>query len=360
MYKKLGITVAVVLLIALQAVSAPPPPKNPFALLRCLSKPLSLGKPTVPALRLDVIRGTFGAPKCLPRDATPCTSQTNFGIKPVATPVAMAPLFRPTFPNLLPEKNCATGAACSLELGGLSSAAALPVSLVRQETQTVQKPRGRFPDRTQIDAVIFDMDGTLLDSLSAWEHASARYLQTRGVEVTAKMEEYIQQTSLLEGANYLKRELNLSESPEELLAGTLEIVRQRYLTDVTPKAGALQLLRTLQAQGVKISVATASDKELAQRVFEKWGMDAYIDFIITCDEVGAGKLSPVVYETALERLGTERRRTLVVEDALYALQTAKKAGFLTAGIAEPYQAADQEQVQQTGDFFFISFEDSLR
>ncbi len=238
-----------------------------------------------------------------------------------------------------------------------------PACLLSSDTRGDRQNQtsARFPDKTKIDAVIFDMDGTLLNSLAAWDHAAMRYLKTRGIEMPEAMEEEILHMSLTEGAAYLQKKLNVPETPEELLAGTLGVVRQHYLNDVTPKAGVLALLHHLHAQGIKISVATASDKEIALRVFKKWGLDMYIDFVITCDEVGVGKLSPKIYDQALERLGTARGRTLVVEDALYALKTAKAAGFLTAGIADSYHApAHEDEVRKTGDYFFTSFEDSLK
>ncbi|MDD7501931.1 MAG: HAD-IA family hydrolase, partial [Elusimicrobia bacterium] len=91
----------------------------------------------------------------------------------------------------------------------------------------------------------------------------------------------------------------------------------------------------------------------AEAAFKRTGLMEYIDFIITCDEVGVGKHNPLVYETALKKLGTNRKRTLVVEDALYALQTAKKAGFPTAGVYETSaeQAAFRADANYCVDFF---------
>ena len=215
--------------------------------------------------------------------------------------------------------------------------------------------RTKFPDKNRIDAVIFDMDGTLLDSLPAWDHAAARYLKTRGIELPASVEEHIKHLSLLEGARYIVAQLNLPDRPEDLLEHTLAVVRQQYLTEILPKPGAVEILKKLHEQGIKICVATASDAALAQAAFERLDLMQYIDFIIACDEVGEGKHSPIIYEAALYRLGTSKKRTLVVEDALYAVQTAKRAGFLTAGVYEPFHPADYEnRVKSTADYFFES------
>ena len=227
--------------------------------------------------------------------------------------------------------------------------------------QTQRYDRTQFPGKDRIDAVIFDMDGTLLDSLPAWDHAAARYLQTRGIKLPEEIDQHIQHLSLTEGARYIKEQLHLPDSPEDLLANTLALVRRHYLTDILPKPGAAEVLQKLHAQGIKVCVATASDTALAQAAFERLHLMQYIDFIIACDEVGQGKHSPLIYETALSRLGTSKSRTLVVEDALYAIITAQKAGFPTAGVGEPYHPEHHEyRVAHTADYFFSSLANSIR
>ena len=213
-----------------------------------------------------------------------------------------------------------------------------------------------FPGKQDIDAVIFDMDGTLLDSLPAWEHSASNFVRSQGIEPEPSLDDEMSKLSLTDGARILKERYGFDLSEEEILRLTLAPIRQHYLTDIQAKPGVPLLLKRLKAQGIKVCVATASDKELSEKVFKRLGLTPYIDFIITCDEVGAGKHSPAVYDVARERLGTTKARTLVVEDALYALQTAKAAGYLTAGVAEPFHPAPHARaIRNAGNYFIYTF-----
>ena len=212
-----------------------------------------------------------------------------------------------------------------------------------------------LPGKNTVDAIIFDLDGTLLDSLGAWDNSGVNFLRSRGIEPPEGLQEKLVQMSLLDGARWIKETYHFSESPEELLRQTLQPIRNRYYTDIQPKPGVPHILHLLREQGIKLCIATASDKELAQAALKRAGLLEFFDFIITCDEVGSGKSTPAVYESALKKLGTDRARTLVAEDALYALRTAHKAGFLTAAVADEHSITDRPALLTEADYYIHSF-----
>ena len=216
--------------------------------------------------------------------------------------------------------------------------------------------RGAFPGKPAVDAVIFDLDGTLLDSLGAWEHSGSNFLRTQGIEPSPTLDDELAALSLTDGATLLKTRYQLPQSPQEILALTLRPIQEHYYHDILPLPGVPKTLERLRKQGVKMVVATASDRELAQASLRRLGLLDYFEFIITCDEVGAGKLSPQVYEEALRRLGTAKSRTLVAEDALHALQTAHAAGFPTAAIEEPHSVHQQADKKQAATYYVWSYQ----
>ena len=208
--------------------------------------------------------------------------------------------------------------------------------------------------KRQTDGIIFDLDGTLLDSLGAWEHSGSNYVRSLGIEPMEELDKILETMSLLDGANFIKETYQLVEEPEEILAATLAPIKAHYYTDIQAKPQVPLLLAFLHAQGIKMAVATASDADLAKAALERLGLLHYFEFVITCDEVGIGKTDPRVYEQARRRLGTSKNRTVVVEDAPYALKTAHQAGFRTIGVAERKSAKQEPLMRQIADIF-LSF-----
>lgn len=192
-----------------------------------------------------------------------------------------------------------------------------------------------------ITGAIFDMDGVLVDSMPIWDQASALYLQSENRETKEDLNQVLYTKSMMEGAKYLAAEYDLPYTPQEILEGMVTLMERYYAQVIPPKEGVLSFLQKLQEHHVRITVATSSDRILAETIFRKYGMDAYIEKIFTCREVGKSKEHPLIYEMAQEYMQTPKESTWVFEDAYHGLCTAKKAGFKTVGLydvsSEKYQ-----------------------
>lgn len=212
-----------------------------------------------------------------------------------------------------------------------------------------------LPGKTRLQAAVFDLDGTLLDSLYAWKTSSSDFLRSKGITPPPGIDGQMAKLSLLDGAAYLKKQYRLPDTPQQIVDQVVANVGKKYYTEIRLKPGARELLRTLKARGVKLAVATASDRKLAEAALKREGVLDWFEFIITCDEVGAGKTSPLVYEKALKRLGTPKDATWVFEDALHALETAQKAGFSVAAVEDPASQAHRTELFKRADRYITSF-----
>ena len=198
----------------------------------------------------------------------------------------------------------------------------------------------------KITGAIFDMDGTLLNSMDYWAIAPYEYLKSIGItpfEDTSKifLEEGMKKWFELE-----TERCGLSTSYDEAKEGIYRFMNERYKTDVIVKKGAYELLEKLQNSGVKMCLATATDRKTVEMVIKRLGLEKFFPRIFTSGEVGVGKRQPLIYELALEYLGTERETTYIFEDAIYAMSTAFNNGFKVVGVYDKNVYATENEVKE--------------
>ena len=133
------------------------------------------------------------------------------------------------------------------------------------------------------------------------------------------------------------------------------MVAEIYRTKVALKSGVLEFLRDLQSKGVKMCVATVTDRAIVEDVLNRLGIRDFFVEILTCAEVGCNKETPHIYRAALEVLGTKKDETVVFEDALHALITAKKDGFKVAAVYDRHER-NQTQMKENGDYYITNYE----
>ena len=206
-----------------------------------------------------------------------------------------------------------------------------------------------------IKGAIFDLDGTLVDSMFIWDSFGEDYLRTLGKEPKGNLTETFKTFTLEQAAEYYREHYGVTLSVEEIVDGVNEMVSEIYRTKVALKNGVLEFLRDLQIKGVKMCVATVTDRPIVEDVLKKLGIRDFFTEIFTCAEVGYNKETPHIYRAALGVLGTKKDETVVFEDALHALITAKKDGFKVAAVYDRHER-NQTQMKENGDYYITNYE----
>lgn len=204
---------------------------------------------------------------------------------------------------------------------------------------------------------IFDIDGTLLDSMPVWENSSATWLAGIGVRAEENLNDVMFRLSLDEGAAYLKSAYGLRESEGEIKAGILGVVGDLYRHKVQAKRGAADFLAHMAELEVPMYLATSSDRAHVRAALERLGLYRYFDGLITCEEAGASKREPKIFLMAAERMGLSPGEVFVFEDVIHAVRSAGGAGFVTVGVYDAASAADNEAMRAESCIYLHSLED---
>ena len=199
---------------------------------------------------------------------------------------------------------------------------------------------------SNIQGAIFDLDGTLLDSMHIWSEIGLKFLQNEGITPPPGASEEFVKLSLVQAAEYYIKHYAPDKTVVDIVKSINALVEDFYFKQVLLKAGVIEFLEYLKKKNVKMCVATATDKYMVEKALERNGIREYFSEIFTCTTVGAGKDTPVIYDKALKHLGTDKNNTFVFEDALYAIETAHKAGYKIVGINDVSEPADPEKVKE--------------
>ncbi len=208
-----------------------------------------------------------------------------------------------------------------------------------------------------ITGCIFDVDGTLLDSMSIWKDLGMRYLRSLGKEPETGLAKILWTMSMGEAADYMKKTYHLEKSEDQIIQDVLSIVEHFYREEVKEKPGACAFLQKMHRDGIPMAIVTTNEPELVEMALKRMGVYDCFSAVYTCRELHTSKREPLIYETAAKSIGSDPSATMVFEDVLHAVKTAKKAGFLVTAIADEDSRRDWEEIRAIADYFAEDYED---
>lgn len=207
-----------------------------------------------------------------------------------------------------------------------------------------------------IKGAIFDLDGTILDSMFIWDTIGEDYLRTLGIEAKENLKETFKTFTLEQAAEYYRENYGVTLSVNAIVDGVNKMVERYYAETVKLKPGIEVFLKQLKTKGVKMCIATVTDKPLVEAALNRLGVRNCFSEIFTCAAVGHSKEEPHIYREAQKHCNTQKCETVVFEDALYALKTAKADGFVTVGVFDVYEE-NQEELKRMADCYIENYSD---
>ena len=208
-------------------------------------------------------------------------------------------------------------------------------------------------------AVLFDMDGTLIDSMGIWGDIDVEFLGERGIEVPHDLQKGIEGMSFSETAQYFKSTFELTETEEELKSIWNQMAYDKYRTVVPMKPGAAEFLCWLKEHGYATAVCTSNSRELIDMIVENKGIAPWVDFVVTACEVNAGKPAPDIYLRAAQELGVEPVECVVFEDIPAGLLAGIRAGMTTCAVEDTYSEYCMDEKRQMADFVIRDYTELL-
>ncbi len=210
-----------------------------------------------------------------------------------------------------------------------------------------------------IKGAIFDLDGTLVDSMWVWTQIDVDYLKMKGYSMPDDLRSEIVHLSFAQTAVYFKEKFNLDDSIEKITQDWHDMAFDHYSNNVKLKLGVKDFLNMLKALKIKIALATSNSIPLLEACLKNNGIYHYFDSITTTDEVSTGKDCPDVYLLAANKLGIHPKDCLVFEDILPAVQGAKAANMKVIAVEDTECLDSKEDLLKYADKYIHSFEELL-
>ena len=206
-----------------------------------------------------------------------------------------------------------------------------------------------------IDAVIFDMDGSLVDSMWMWRAIDIEYLGRYKIPLPENLQSEIEGMSFRETACYFKEHFAIPDSMEEIMAEWNRMAWNKYMYEVPLKKGIPDFLRHCREKGIRLGIATSNSRELVENVAAVHNLREYFTCIMTGSEVLRGKPNPDIYLAVAHGLGVPAGRCLVFEDIVAGILAGKNAGMRVCAVEDEYSADSRDRKRELADYYIDDY-----
>ncbi len=206
-----------------------------------------------------------------------------------------------------------------------------------------------------IQAVIFDLDGTLVDSMWIWPDIDVEYLGRFGIPFSGTLQGEIDGMSFTETAEYFKKRFSIPHSVEQIKADWNEMAQEKYRRQVPLKEGVQTCLKRWKKKGIRLGIATSNSRHLVDSLIQARGLAGYFDCVLTSCEVNRGKPAPDIYLAVAQRLGVRPENCLVFEDIPAGIQAGKAAGMRVCAVEDSYSARQAAEKRALADYYITDY-----
>ncbi|MDD6492777.1 MAG: HAD family phosphatase [Firmicutes bacterium] len=210
-----------------------------------------------------------------------------------------------------------------------------------------------------IDAVLFDLDGSLVDSMWIWRDIDIEYLGKFGIPLPEGLQSEIEGMSFTETAEYFKKKFNIPDSIDQMKADWNRMAWDKYTHQVPLKKGAREFVEHCHENGIRLGIATSNSRELVENVIEALGIKDYFDSIVTGCDVNKGKPAPDVYLEAAKQCGTDPEKCLVFEDIVPGILAGKAAGMKVCAVEDEYSHHQDKEKKKLSDYFIKDYDEIM-
>jgi len=210
-----------------------------------------------------------------------------------------------------------------------------------------------------IKGVIFDLDGTLVDSMGIWAQIDEEYLKEYNYEVPSNLQEEITHLTLTETALYFKNKFNIEDDPEIIIEKWNSMAHHHYSNTIKLKEGVIEYLNYLRSNNIKIALATSNSVPLLEATLKNNNIYDFFDAVSTTEEVKKSKSYPDIYILSAEKLNLNPEECLVFEDIVQAVKGAKSAGMTVYAIYDEASKDQKKELEELADRYIMSFKELI-